>query len=77
MKIIDWDKYYMFGHKGYFDYDGLKAEKVTKLVGQAYRKFYLRPKTIFRLMKRKETWLNLPNIIVGGVYYLVQKDIWI
>lgn len=77
MKIIDWDKYYMFGHKGYFDYDELKAEEVTKLVGQAYRKFYLRPKTIFRLMKRKQTWLNLPNIVVGGAYYLVQKDIWI
>lgn len=74
IKIIDWDKYYMFGHKGYFDYGELKAEEVTKLMTQAYRGFYLRPKTIFRLIKRKQTWLNLSNIIAGSAYYLLQKN---
>jgi len=74
MKIIDWDKYYMFGHEGYFDYDKLKAEEVTKLTTQAYRRFYLRPKTIFGLIRRKQTWLGLPNVIAGSAYYLLRKD---
>lgn len=75
IKIIDWDKYYMFGHNGYFDFGEIKAEEVTKLVNRAYRRFYLKPKTIFRLIKRKQTWLNLPNTIAGGAYYLLQKNI--
>lgn len=75
IKIADWDKYSQFDQKGYFDYGELKAKEVAKLTSQAYRRFYLRPKTIFRLLKRKETWLNLSNVIAGGAHYLLQRDI--
>lgn len=75
IKITDWDKYSQFDQKGYFDYGELKAEEVAQLASQAYRRFYLRPKTIFRLIKRKETWLNTPNVVAGGAHYLLQRDI--
>ncbi|MCJ7793106.1 MAG: B12-binding domain-containing radical SAM protein, partial [Candidatus Marinimicrobia bacterium] len=75
IKIVDWDKYYMFGNKGYFDFGEIKIEEVTKLVSQAYRRFYLRPKTIFRLIKKRQTWLNLPNVIAGSAYYLLPNNL--
>jgi len=75
IEVTDWDQYSQFDQKGYFDYGEMKAKEVAKLAGQSYRRFYLRPKTIFRLIKRRETWLNLPNVIAGGAHYLLQRDI--
>lgn len=75
MKITDWDKYSQFDQKGFFDYGELKAKEVAKLGSQAYKRFYLRPKTLLRLIKRRETWLNLPNVVAGGAHYLLQTDI--
>lgn len=75
IKITDWDKYSQFDQRGYFDFGKLKGEEVVKLANKAYRKFYLRPKTIFRLLKRRETWFNMPNVLAGGAHYLFQRDI--
>lgn len=76
IKIVDWDEYCQASLKGYFDYGQLNVRQVAELANRAYRRFYLRPKTIFRMLKRKETWLNLPNIIAGGAHYLLKKDIY-
>ena len=75
VKLRDWDQYSQFDQKGYFDYGDLSAEAVAGLTGQAYRRFYLRLKVVLRLTKRRETWLNLPNVFAGGAHYLLQRDI--
>lgn len=75
INIADWDKYSQFNQKGYFDYGDLDGNQVANLAKYAYKRFYLRPVTIYRLLKRRENWLNLPNIIAGGAHYLLQKDI--
>lgn len=75
IKVIDWDKYSQFDQRGYFDYGDLGIKEIAKLAKQAYRRFYLRPKTIFRLARRKETWLNLVNVLAGGAHYLLQRDL--
>lgn len=76
INITDWDKYSQFDQKGYFDYGDLDGSEVADLAKYAYKRFYLQPITIFRLLKRRENWLNLPNIIAGGAHYLLQKDIF-
>jgi anaerobic magnesium-protoporphyrin IX monomethyl ester cyclase len=68
LKELDWDKFYMFGNRGYFN-NSLKAEDIARLTTRAYRKFYLRPKVVFRLLKRKQTYLALPNVISGAFHY--------
>lgn len=75
IKINDWDKYSQFDQRGYFDFGQMKASEVAGLAKSAYRRFYLRPKTIARLAKRRETWLNIPNMVAGAAHYLFQKDI--
>jgi len=75
IRVFDWDKYSQFDQRGYFDYGELRAEEVAFLSNQAYKKFYLRPKVILGLLKRKETWLNLSNVIAGGFHYLFMRDI--
>jgi len=73
-KVFDWDSYSQLSQRGYFDCCNVKAEEVTKLTRLAYRKFYLRPKIAWRLLKRKETWFNLPNVAAGAAHYLLQRD---
>ncbi len=68
LKVKDWDKFYMFGNKGYFN-NNLKAGDIERLTTHAYRKFYLRPKVVFRLFRRKQTYLALSNVISGAFHY--------
>lgn len=71
----DWDKYSQFDQRGYFDYEDLKGEDVKRLAKLAYKRFYLRPKPFFRLVRRKETWLNMTNVFAGAAHYLFQRDL--
>lgn len=75
IKIKNWDNYSQFDQKGFFDWEDLKADRVGQLAREAWRAFYLRPGPILRILKRRETWLNLPNVIAGGAHYLLQRDI--
>lgn len=75
IKIFNWDKYSQFDQRDYFDFGQLKGRETAKLANKAYKTFYLRPQFILRLLKRKETWLNLPNILRGASHFLLQKDI--
>lgn len=71
----DWDKYSQFDQRGYFDFGDLTGEDVARLAKSAYRRFYLRPKPILRLLRRKETWFNIKNVTAGAAHYLLQKNI--
>jgi len=74
LKVFDWDKYYMFGNRGYFEND-VKPYDITEISTHAYRKFYLRPKVVFRLLKRRQTYLAITNIVSGSFHYLFNKNI--
>ncbi|MFC1727327.1 B12-binding domain-containing radical SAM protein [Patescibacteria group bacterium] len=75
IKTFNWDDYSAFGDKGFFDYNDVRGEEAVRLARLAYRKFYLRPKVIMRILRRKETWLNLPSVMVGSAHYLLQRDL--
>lgn len=73
--VSDWDEYSQFNQRGYFDYGDLKGKDVAELAKLAYRKFYLRPGTLVKFLKRKETWFNMKNFLFGATHFLLQKDI--
>lgn len=75
IRIFDWDNYNQLAQRGYFDSSDFKAKDVTNLSRSAYRRFYLRSKKAWMLLKRRETWLNLPNILAATSHFLLQKDL--
>lgn len=68
--ITDWNLYGYTQGRCYFEHGEVKKELVEKMWRKAYRKFYLRPKVIKRLLTRKETWFNLPKVIKASFSYL-------
>ncbi len=68
--ITDWNLYGYTRGKCYFELGEVKKELVEKMWRQAYRRFYLRPKTIKRILGRKQTWLNLAKTIKAALAYL-------
>lgn len=74
--IIDWNLYGYTRGKCFFELGEVKKELVERMWRKAYRKFYLRPKVIKRLLTRKETWLNLPKMAQASLSYLgLRKEI--
>ena len=63
MLVEDWDDFAFFENKPSFEMKGLSAELVERKWQEAYRRFYLRPSRIFRIIRRKRTWLNLPQTV--------------
>jgi radical SAM superfamily enzyme YgiQ (UPF0313 family) len=63
MLVEDWDDFAFFENKPSFEMEGLSAELVERKWQEAYRRFYLRPSRIFRIIRRKRTWLNLPQTV--------------
>jgi len=57
------DDFAFFENKPSFEMKGLSAELVERKWQEAYRRFYLRPSRIFRIIGRKRTWLNLPQTV--------------
>jgi radical SAM superfamily enzyme YgiQ (UPF0313 family) len=58
-----WDDYVFFEGKARFEMPGLPADLVERKWKEAYRRFYLRPKRILRVLRRRETWLRLPRTL--------------
>ena len=65
----DWDEYGILEGKGTFELGVVNPQLVAKFWHRAYRKFYLRPKRIFREIFKIKNWLNLPVIIKAGWQY--------
>jgi len=68
--IEDWNLYGYTRGRCFFEMDGVKRGLVERMWRRAYRSFYLRPKIIFRFIIRKNTWLNIPNVLGALPVYL-------
>lgn len=53
------------------DTENISAKKIMKLRGRAYRKFYIRPKMLFRLLRRISSVKNLINYSRNAVDFLL------
>ena len=61
--IQDWEDYVFFEQKARFEMGDLTAELMEEMYRKAYRQFYLRPGPIWRRVKKKDFWVNLPRNI--------------
>ncbi len=59
--INDWEDYVFFDQKARYELGDMTAELVEEMYRKAYRQFYLRPGPIWRRVKTKDFWLNLPR----------------
>ncbi len=58
-----WDDFVFFEGKARLEMPDLPAALVERKWKEAYRRFYLRPRRIWRTLRRKETWLSLPRTL--------------
>lgn len=73
--ITNWDLYGYVRGQCYFELGKVKKELVERMWRQAYKRFYFRPKVISRLLRRRQTWSNLPSVARSSVSYLgLRKD---
>lgn len=56
----DWHDYAIHEQKARFTIGDLDAELVERKWHEAYRRFYLRPRRVYRRLTSKDTWLNAP-----------------
>ena len=68
--IKDWDMYGYTRGRCYFEIGEVKKDLVEKMWKKAYRSFYLRPKIIWKILRKKSTWLDLPNFLKASMAYL-------
>jgi anaerobic magnesium-protoporphyrin IX monomethyl ester cyclase len=59
--IQDWEDYVFFEQHARYEMGDLTAELVEEMYRRAYRQFYLRPGPIWRRIKQKDFWVNLPR----------------
>ncbi len=73
--INDWEDYVFFDQKARYELGDMTAELVEEMYRKAYRQFYLRPGPIWRRVKTKDFWLNLPrNIRIAMRTFLPHKE---
>jgi len=73
--IQDWEDYVFFEQKARYELGDMTAELVEEMYRKAYRQFYLRPGPIWRRVKTKDFWLNLPrNIRIALRTFLPKKE---
>jgi len=57
---MDWSQLAIQSEKAHFSFGELDKETVERKFHEAHRRFYLRPKRIARILRRKDTWLRFP-----------------
>ncbi len=73
--IQDWEDYVFFEQKARYELGDMTAELVEEMYRKAYRQFYLRPGPVWRRVKTKDFWLNLPrNIRIALRTFLPKKE---
>lgn len=68
--IKDWNLYGYTRGQCFFELGEVKKDLVEEMWRKAYRKFYLRPMKVWQILKRRETWLNLPVFLRGALSYV-------
>lgn len=66
----DWDLYGLFEKRVYFEYGGMSKEKILELYKEFFRKFYLRPSYIMKILKNKTTYLNFPLLLKEAMNFM-------
>jgi len=73
--IQDWEDYVFFEQHARYEMGDLTAELVEEMYRRAYRQFYLRPGPIWRRVKQKDFWENLPrNMRIAMRTFLPKKE---
>jgi len=73
--IQDWEDYVFFEQHARYEMGDLTAELVEEMYRRAYRQFYLRPGPIWRRIKQKDFWVNLPrNARIAMRTFLPKKE---
>lgn len=65
----NWDEYGILEGNGVFELKEINPELMSEFWHRAYRKFYLRPKRVFKEMSKTKNWLNLPVLVKAGWRY--------
>jgi radical SAM superfamily enzyme YgiQ (UPF0313 family) len=56
--VEDWEDYVFFEGKARYEMGEMTAELIERKWREAYRRFYLRPSRIARIVTRKDFWIN-------------------
>jgi len=56
--VEDWEDYVFFEGKARYEMGEMTAEIIERKWREAYRRFYLRPSRVFRIVTRKDFWVN-------------------
>lgn len=57
----DWAELAIQSDHAHFDFPGMDAKLVERKWHEAYRRFYFRPKRLWKRVKSPDTWKNLPE----------------
>ena len=75
MLIQDWEDYVFFEQKARYEMGDMTAGLVEEMYRKAYRQFYLRPSPVFRRIKTRDFWLNLPrNLRIARRTFLRKEE---
>ena len=74
MLINDWEDYVFFEQKARYEMGDMTAELVEEMYRKAYRQFYLRPGPIWRRLKTRDFWANLPRNIRIALRTFLPKE---
>jgi anaerobic magnesium-protoporphyrin IX monomethyl ester cyclase len=56
--VEDWEDYVFFEGKARYEMGDMSAELIERKWKEAYRRFYLRPSRVARIVTRKDFWIN-------------------
>jgi radical SAM superfamily enzyme YgiQ (UPF0313 family) len=56
--VEDWEDYVFFEGKARYEMGEMTAELIERKWKEAYRRFYLRPGRVLRIVTRKDFWIN-------------------
>ncbi|MFQ6015508.1 MAG: B12-binding domain-containing radical SAM protein [Anaerolineae bacterium] len=59
----DWDDYVFFEGRARYELGEMTTELVERKWKEAYRRFYLRPSRVMKILLRKDTWLNFRRTV--------------
>ena len=72
---MDWRDYAIHDEKARFELPTLPPELVEKKWHEAYRRFYFRPKRIWRQATKPDTWRRLPQYVSDfGRFFMGRKN---
>jgi radical SAM superfamily enzyme YgiQ (UPF0313 family) len=58
MLVDDWEDYVFFEGKARYEMGEMTAELIERKWRESYRRFYLRPRRVLRIITRKDFWIN-------------------